>query len=102
MVKLVKSPPSNAGDASLIPGWETNIPHALEQPSLSAATREARKTQHSQPGGRGAGKSVKLSLPALPTLPRDSAAIFPALILEQRAVVVLLSFHPSLLAYLLF
>ena len=50
MIKLVKSPPSNAGDASLIPGWETNNPHAVEQLSLSVATREVHKTQHSQKG----------------------------------------------------
>ena len=50
---MVKDPPSNAGDAGLIPGWGTKIPCA------TGATREAcalqqkstcpvTKTQHSQ------------------------------------------------------
>ena len=29
--EVVRNLPSNAGDASLIPGWGTKIPHALEQ-----------------------------------------------------------------------
>ena len=37
---VVKNPPSNEGDLSSIPGQETKIPHAMEQPSPSAATRE--------------------------------------------------------------
>ena len=49
---VVKNPPSNTGDADLIPGWGTNIPHAAAQLSLctgphmlqgnqACATREA-------------------------------------------------------------
>ena len=41
---MVKNPPSNAGDADLIPGWGTKNPHASEQLSPHAAT----KTQHNQ------------------------------------------------------
>ena len=37
---LVKNPPSNAGDMSLIPGQGTEIPHAAGQLSLCAATPE--------------------------------------------------------------
>ena len=37
---VVKNLPSNAGDAGLIPGWGTKIPHAVEQLSLCAATGE--------------------------------------------------------------
>ena len=36
---VVENPSCNAGDASLIPGWGTKIPHAMEQLSR-AATRE--------------------------------------------------------------
>ena len=35
-----KNPPSNAGDAGLIPGWGTKIPHAKGQLSPHATTRE--------------------------------------------------------------
>ena len=31
---VVKNPPSNAGDAGLIPGWGTKDPHASRQLSL--------------------------------------------------------------------
>ena len=34
LVVLVKNPPSNAGDAGLIPGWGTKDPHASRQLSL--------------------------------------------------------------------
>ena len=37
---VVKHPPSNAGDVGWIPGQGTKIPHAAEQLSLSAVTRE--------------------------------------------------------------
>ena len=37
---MVKNPPFNAGDAGLIPGRETKIPHAVGQLSLRAATTE--------------------------------------------------------------
>ena len=37
---VVKNPPSNAGDAGLIPGRGTKIPHAMGQLSLCATTRE--------------------------------------------------------------
>ena len=33
---VVKNPPSNAGDAGLIPGWGTKIPHAAGQLSPCA------------------------------------------------------------------
>ena len=36
----VKNPPSNAGDASSIPGQGTKIPHAMGQLSPRAATTE--------------------------------------------------------------
>ena len=55
---MVKNLPSNAGDASSIPGQGTKIPHAVEQLSPRASTGEkpahstktagaATKTQHS-------------------------------------------------------
>ena len=37
---VVKNLPSNAGDAGLIPGWGTKIPHAVGQLSPSATTME--------------------------------------------------------------
>ena len=37
---VVRNPPSNAGDAGLILGWGTKIPHASGQLSLSPKTRE--------------------------------------------------------------
>ena len=37
---VVKNPPSNAGDAGLIPGRETKIPHAVGQLSPRATTTE--------------------------------------------------------------
>ena len=37
---VVKNLPSNAGDIGLIPGWGTNIPHAMGQLSPCAATTE--------------------------------------------------------------
>ena len=37
---MVKNPPSNAGDAGLIPGWETKIPHAAGHLSPHATTTE--------------------------------------------------------------
>ena len=37
---VVKNLPSNAGDAGLIPGWRTKIPHASGQPSPYATTAE--------------------------------------------------------------
>ena len=36
----VKNPPSNAGDAGLIPGWGTKVPHAVGQLGLCATTTE--------------------------------------------------------------
>jgi len=38
---VVKSPPCNAGDMSLIPGQGTKIPHAAGQLSPGAATTES-------------------------------------------------------------
>ena len=37
---VVKSPPSNAGDAGSIPGWGTKIPHATGQLGPHATTTE--------------------------------------------------------------
>ena len=37
---VVKNPPCNAGDAGLIPGQGTKIPHVSRQLSLSATTIE--------------------------------------------------------------
>ena len=37
---VVKNPPSNAGDAGLIPGQGTKIPHSAGQLSPCAATTE--------------------------------------------------------------
>ena len=37
---VVKKPPYNTGDASLIPGWGTKIPHSVEQLSPCVATTE--------------------------------------------------------------
>ena len=37
---MVKNPPSDAGDMSLIPGQGTEIPHAAGQLSLCTATTE--------------------------------------------------------------
>ena len=38
---VVKTPPSNARDARLIPGWGAKIPHATGHLSLCTTTREA-------------------------------------------------------------
>ena len=38
---MIKNPPCNAGDAHLIPGWETKIPLASEQLSQCATNIEA-------------------------------------------------------------
>ena len=38
---VVKNPPSNAGDMSLISGWETKISHASEQQSPSKLQLES-------------------------------------------------------------
>ena len=37
---VVKNLPANAGVTASVPGWRTEIPHALEQPGLRAATTE--------------------------------------------------------------
>ena len=37
---MVKNPPANAGDVSLIPDWETEIPHTEEQLNRCTATTE--------------------------------------------------------------
>ena len=37
---MVKNPPSNAGDASSIPGRGPKVPHASEQLSMSIITAE--------------------------------------------------------------
>ena len=42
---VVKNPPSNAGDSSLIPGLGTKISHATGQLSPHPAIREAHKLQ---------------------------------------------------------
>ena len=41
---VVKNLPCNSEDAGSIPGWETKIPHALEQ--LSSRTRTTESTHH--------------------------------------------------------
>ena len=46
---VVKNPPSNAGDMSLIPGQGTKIPHAPGQLSPRAAATEASVKTKSQP-----------------------------------------------------
>ena len=58
---MVKSPPSNAGDAGSIPGQGTRIPHAAGQISPSATTTElaclnkrARMLQTTEPTHPGA------------------------------------------------
>ena len=38
---VVENPPCNAGDAGLIPGQETKIPHAAEQLSPHTTTKES-------------------------------------------------------------
>ena len=42
---MVKNPPSNAGDAGSIPGWETKIPHVAEQLRPHEAVRKAQAMQ---------------------------------------------------------
>jgi hypothetical protein len=42
---VVKTSPPNAGDASLIPGWGTKIPHTAGQLSLNAATNMPQQSQ---------------------------------------------------------
>ena len=37
---VVRSPPSNAGDAGSIPSWGTRVPHAREQLGLHATATE--------------------------------------------------------------
>ena len=58
---VVKNPPSHAGDAGLIPGWGTKIPHAVGQLSPRATTTElvclnerARVPQTAEPTHPGA------------------------------------------------
>ena len=46
---VVKYPPSNAGDAGLIPGWGTKIPHAAGQLSTHATTTEPNSLQLESP-----------------------------------------------------
>ena len=41
---MVKNPPANAGDTSLIPGQGTKAPHALEPPGL----QQEKPTNHKQ------------------------------------------------------
>ena len=41
---VVKNSPCNAGDMGLVPGWGTNIPHAMEHLGLHVTT----KTRDSQ------------------------------------------------------
>ena len=38
---VVKNPPANTGDMGSIPGQGTRVPHAVEQLSPSATTRES-------------------------------------------------------------
>ena len=38
---MVKNLPCNAGDAGLIPGWGTKIPHAVEQLSPCPVTTKS-------------------------------------------------------------
>ena len=42
---MVKNPPSNAGDAGLIPGQGTKVPHATGQLSLHTTSREQRSNK---------------------------------------------------------
>ena len=41
---MVKNPPCNSGDKSLIPGQGLKIPHTAEQVSPGAASTEAQTT----------------------------------------------------------
>ena len=42
---MVKTSPPKAGEASLIPGWGTKIPHTAGQLSLNAATNMTQQSQ---------------------------------------------------------
>ena len=46
---VVKTPPSNAGDAGSTPGWGTKIPHAVGQRGTRTVTREACMPQRKIP-----------------------------------------------------
>ena len=52
VAQVVKNPPSNAGDMTLIPGWGAKTSHATEQLSWHTANRESpqatTKSLHSQ------------------------------------------------------
>ena len=45
---VAENPPSNSGDASLISGWATKIPHALGQlsPGATQGSRRAATKEH--------------------------------------------------------
>ena len=51
---VVKSPPSNSGDAGSIPGQGTKIPHALGQLSPCTSTREPAFHKTTEPRRSGA------------------------------------------------
>ena len=42
---VLKNLPCNAGDLGSIPGWETKIPHAMEQEALKSQLESPRATR---------------------------------------------------------
>ena len=62
---VIKNPPSNAGDASSIPGRGTKIPHAVWHLSLGNAAKEAQISQwgactlQQRPGAAKINKYIK-------------------------------------------
>ena len=66
---MVENPPCNAGDASLIPGQGTKIPHVVGQLSPCAATTE--------PVGSGARASQLERSPRTTTKSRHAATKDP-------------------------
>ena len=80
---MVKNLTCNAGDAGLIPGWGTKIPHATELLSL-CTTREPRRA-HATPGSPARHVSRRL-LPAGVCVSRGMAgACQPLWLQEERA-----------------
>ena len=45
---VVKGPPSDAGDAGLIPGWGTKIPHAISTAREACALQQKRHMPHNK------------------------------------------------------
>ena len=58
---VVKGPSSNAGDAALIPGWGTKIPHATRATREACALQQKKHMPHNKdPAQPKTNKQTKL------------------------------------------